>query len=141
MTKNEDLWPSELGLETVVTPVSILRTQAKLLGERTQGMIEGDVRTWTQGSDVYHDLNVVVPALDNYRYRLLRVHHPVMLYPVFVDEEPKPFGHIRMIGPIKMLGEEKGLKDEDALREWLRQALARQETKQILAHLYAQGAQ
>lgn len=133
----------DLGLETVVTPVSVLRTQAKLLGERTRGLLEGEVKTFTQGGYVYHDLNVVVPALDNYRYRLLRVHHPMSLYPVFVDEEPMPFGSMRPIKPIQpvqMLGED-GLKDEDALLEWLRQALAREETKRILANLYAQAAQ
>jgi hypothetical protein len=142
MTKNEDLWPSDLALETVVTPVSILRTQAKLLGERTQGLLEGEVNTWTQGSDVYHDLNVVVPALGNYKYRLLRVHHPVTLYPIFVDDEPMPYGHIRMIQPqpIVMLGE-GGMKDEDAFREWLRRTLAGEETRHILANLYAQATQ
>jgi hypothetical protein len=140
MTKSEDLWPSDLGLETIVTPVSILRTQANLLGERTRGMLVGEVQTWTTGDIVRHALNVVVPALDNYKYTLLKVHHPVMLYPVFVDEEPVPYGRIRMISQI---GTPDGfaLKDEDALREWLRETLARQETKQILAHLYAQAAQ
>lgn len=140
MTKNEDLWPSDLGLGTVVTPVSILRTQAKLLGERTRGMLEGEVKTWARGNDVYHDLNVVVPALDSYKYRLLRVHHPVTLYPVFVDEEPMPYGSIRLSIPIETQGG-GGLKDEDALREWLRQTLAKQETTQILKNLFAQATQ
>ena len=141
MTRNEDLWPSDLGLGTVVTPVSILRTQAKLLGERTQGLLDGEVKTSVQGGDVYHDLNVVVPALGNYRYRLLRVHHPMTLYPVFVDEEPMPSGPIRLKGLTESLNAAVGLKDEDALREWLRQTLAKQETTQILKNLYAQAAQ
>src|ERR1017187_4945968 len=140
MTRNEDLWPSDLGLGTVVTPVSILRTQAKLLGERTQGTLEGEVRTSTQGSDVYHDLNVVVPALGNYKYRLLKVHHAVTLYPVFVDEVTMPYGSIRANIPIETL-DSRELKDEDALREWLRQTLVKQETTQILKNLYAQGTQ
>ena len=140
MTKTEDLWPSDLGLGTVVTPVSILRTQAKLLGERTQGLLEGEVKTWTQGTNVYHDLNVVVPALDNYKYRLLRVHHPMTLYPVFVDEEPMPRGSIPVNIHMEILGG-GGLEDAHALREWLRQTLAGQETKRILENLYAQAAQ
>ena len=140
MPNNEDLWPSDLGLGTVVTPASILRTQAKLLGERTQGMLEGEVNTWTQGSDVYHDLNVIVPALDNYKYRLLRVHHSMTLYPVFVDEEPAPYNSLRARTPLEKLGD-RGLRDEDSLREWLRQTLAKQETTQILKNLYAQATQ
>jgi len=140
MTKTEDLWPSDLGLETIVTPVSLLRTQANLLGERTRGMLVGEVKTWTTGDTIHHALDVVVPALDDYKYRLLKVHHPAMLYPVFVDQEPMPYGSIRLSIPIEREGG-GGLKDEDSLREWLRQALARPETKQILAHLYAQATQ
>jgi hypothetical protein len=141
MTTNENLWPSDLELETIITPVSILRTQANLLGERTRGMLVGEVKTWTKGDTIHHALDVVVPALENYRYRLLKVHHSMALYPVFVDEEPTRHGPSPVKGLTESLNEATGLKDEDALREWLRQTLAREETKRILANLYAQATQ
>jgi hypothetical protein len=103
-------------------------------------MLEGEVQTWTQGENVCHELNVVVPALDDYKYRILKVHHPAMLYPVFVDEEPTADGRIRFKPTPQAFGE-GGLNDEQALREWLKRALARPETKQILSHLYAQATQ
>jgi hypothetical protein len=103
-------------------------------------MLEGEVKTWTQGDAVYHDLNVVVPALDNYKYRLLRVHHSMTLYPVVVDEEPEPYSPFRLQIPIEHLGN-LAVRDEDALREWLRKVLAKQETTQILKNLYAQATQ
>jgi hypothetical protein len=34
---NEDLWPSDLGIVSIVTPAAILRAQATLLGEKTKG--------------------------------------------------------------------------------------------------------
>ena len=99
-------------------------------------MLVGEVKTWATGDTIHHALDVVVPALDNYKYRLLKVHHSMMLYPVFVDEEPA-----RLKGLIESLNKAVGLTDEDALRKWLRETLARQETKQILANLYAQATQ
>jgi hypothetical protein len=142
MQANESFWPSDLQLATVVTPVSVLRTQATLLGEQTKGLLEGEVKTWTHESSVYHDLYIVVPALGGYRYRLLRVHHPMALYPVFIDEEPKPYGTIVMlpVGDFDPLGT-RTLNDEEALRSWLRKTLASEESTRIIRNLYAQATQ
>ncbi|MGA2741241.1 MAG: hypothetical protein ABSG65_27855, partial [Bryobacteraceae bacterium] len=86
---NEDLWPSDLGIaSTIVTPAAILRTQATLLGEKTKGILEAAVETFSANNDIYHRFVIKVPALGNYRYTLFQVHHPVTLYPVVVDQEP-----------------------------------------------------
>jgi len=38
-----DLWPEQIAETTEVSPVSILNGQAALLGEKTQGFVEGEV--------------------------------------------------------------------------------------------------
>ena len=40
-----DLWPKEFAPPTQVSPVAILREQAELLGEKTGGVVEGEVTT------------------------------------------------------------------------------------------------
>ena len=56
--------------------------------KKSKGLLHGEVESSTRDSKVYHRLSIVVPALDNYRFVLLRVHHSFLIYPVFVDESP-----------------------------------------------------
>lgn len=50
-----DLWPADIGEPNIRTPVSILREQASLLGEKTNNIVEGQVAeittdlVWTLG--------------------------------------------------------------------------------------------
>jgi hypothetical protein len=69
---NEDLWP-DLNLAPVVTPLSILREQAALLGKRTKGVLRGEVETWGAGERISNSFNIVVPSLGDYKYTLLYV--------------------------------------------------------------------
>ena len=71
-----DLWPTAALKVDVRTPVAILRTQATRLGQRTQGLLVGEVTVTTgENNQVVLGLEVIVPALNNYRYRLLSVQH------------------------------------------------------------------
>jgi len=146
---NEDLWPSDLGIVSIVTPAAILRAQATLLGEKTKGILEGAVETSSVGDQIRHRFVIRVPALGNYRYPLFSVHHAVDLYPVFIDEEPatpRPalMPDLSSVPGFTSLGDRldraSGLKSEPALRDWLRQTLASDETKRIIANLYAQAS-
>ena len=132
----EDYWP-DLDAAAVVTPASILKAQAAALSRKSKGLLQAEVETFGQGGSVYHRLVIVVPALENYRYSLLSLHHPPTLYPVYVDEEPKlPGGVAYSLIPI----EGRQLADQDQFRAWLRSALARDETKHVLESLMAQAA-
>ena len=78
-----DLWPKAKFETDIVTPVSILRRQAALLGEKTQQLVTADVSSNAGGSHMEHSFRLVVPALDNYKYELFRVRHKVdQLYPL-----------------------------------------------------------
>jgi len=80
-----DLWPPELKVAEVKSPVAILREQAALLKGKTEHEIEADVElgeSKTQGF-IYH-FYLVAPTLNNYHFRLFSVVHDVTLYPVTI---------------------------------------------------------
>jgi hypothetical protein len=85
----KSLWGDLTELAIVPTPKTILEEQASLLGEATGGMLIGVVEEAGQTRRFSYSLNVVVPALNNYTYEILRVSYPLEMYPVsLVAERP-----------------------------------------------------
>lgn len=123
MATRADLWGSLDAKDLVQrTPLSILREQAGLLGQKTNNLIEAQVaRTSHYGSDFVLALNIVVPGLDSYTYELLSVRHPVTLYPVTV------------------LSDGTTLENEEAFVNWLRAKLSSQDTHRIIGNLLSQA--
>jgi len=83
------MW-GELGnLEKVKTPAAVLREQANLLTEATGHILEGDV-TVGRGPFVawvfQASLDIVAPALNEYRYSVLEASYPMGIYPVHIRD-------------------------------------------------------
>jgi hypothetical protein len=79
------VWKLELGPPQVPTPVSVLRKQAKSLGELTDGMVVGKVETVSGRDAITHRFSLFAPLL-NYSYPLFSVTHDgVHLYPVKIS--------------------------------------------------------
>ncbi len=77
-----DLWPEEIVFTPTLSPLTILRHQAGILREKSRGVIEGEVLSSANGTDVSHELRLVAPSLDRYSRQLLRVnHHKDLPYP------------------------------------------------------------
>jgi hypothetical protein len=95
-----DLWPEDIGPISEKAPVNILREQASFLGQKTNNLIEAEVRQHEVSpsrdkefiKEFIYDFLIVVPPLDNYRYKLFRISHKISLYPVKinVDEDILP---------------------------------------------------
>lgn len=86
----KDLWPSDIAVHRVKSPVGILREQASLLGKKTNNIVQAEVQILDSIADLFGSaLFIVAPALSNYRYRLLLVWHKIELYPaqIFVEDE------------------------------------------------------
>jgi hypothetical protein len=133
----EDLWP-DISPAAIVTPASILKTQATALSQKTNGLLQGEVRTSANQGALYHQFILVVPALENYRYGLLRIRHTLAnVYPVYIDERPEPLRSVLNIPWVEDTA--KALKDEGEFREFLRETFASTETKRILENLLAQA--
>jgi hypothetical protein len=86
---SENLW-GEIPLNNKVTlPITILKEQATQLGVLTNRIIEGQVTSiGGQPNQVNYALEMVAPALANFRYRVLHItHDPVMVYPVTITAQ------------------------------------------------------
>lgn len=123
MATQADFW-GDIEIPVIRTPAAIMREQAALLGKKTKNIIEGAVETRISDGAFHHSLDLVVPSLDNYTYRLLSIEHGVELYPVTV-------------GDSRFLNRSK-LKTEEEFEAWLRDRLSSPETKRIIGNLLAQ---
>lgn len=103
-----DLWPKDInGLPALRTPVSILREQASLLGDKTDHLVEADVVARpSQNNRFAHSFQLIAPALNQYRYSLFEVTHGIELYPLSisfnntgyqVNKEPEFLEKLKMI--------------------------------------------
>ena len=96
------------------------------------------METWTNDTNIYHRFVIVVPALENYRYSLLRLHHLPTVYPVYVDESPLPIVEGESTDWNRAAGQTTYvLQDEVSFGVWLRKAFAAPETKRMLESLLA----
>ncbi|HYM75439.1 MAG TPA: hypothetical protein VE377_05615 [Candidatus Dormibacteraeota bacterium] len=120
-----DLWPKARFETDLVTPVSILRRQAALLGEKTQQLVTAYVASEALYNEMTHYFRLVVPALDNYKYELFRVTHKVdQLYPLT--------GHVQDKNPVK-------ITDQSDLVGWLKEVLSAESTAKRIDSLMAQA--
>jgi len=145
--QNENLWPSDIFVSKTVSPASILRHQASILSEKTRGMLEGDVTTKSERTAIIHSFYVVAPALDNYRYELFRIAHPVTLYPIRVLAGPNSHETISVDASAAVASDFDGigtyernreLPTEKEFLEWLRSAFTAEQTKKVIDALLAQ---
>ncbi len=104
--------------------MSILREQASALTQQTQGVLVGEATTKLQGDDLVVTLDVVVPGLNDYRYRVLMYEQPLEMYPGF------------FLAPVDDPG--KTIADEASFVAAVKAALASQRVKNALTSLLAQ---
>ncbi|HTW65727.1 MAG TPA: hypothetical protein VME17_13965 [Bryobacteraceae bacterium] len=124
-----DFWPDLSGARSTVTPLSLMKQQAALLGTRTHNLLEGEVAsTADQGRRLVHRFLIRAPTL-NYTYEVFRVSHNVAaLYPVFVESGP----HSRL------QTQQVHLDSEIEFMAWLKDVLGSDDTKRVLDSLLAQ---
>jgi hypothetical protein len=77
-----DLWPDQFGTLSLPPPILTMREQATIISNKTGGRIVAEVATARHGNNFEHVFLLVAPFLDDYRYQLFRVIHPVDLYPL-----------------------------------------------------------
>jgi hypothetical protein len=80
----DDLWPSDIADTKLVAPVSLLKEQAALLGEKTKQLLKAEVITQTTGTLLVHSFYLVAPTL-GYRYELFNASHHASFYPLNVN--------------------------------------------------------
>lgn len=89
------LWPDNISV-SVVSPLSILRAQVAPLQKMTKGLLLVNISTRTSEEldEVVHSMDLVAPALNNYRHQILSVTHSKdCVYPAKIEAAcfvPKP---------------------------------------------------
>jgi hypothetical protein len=92
-----DLWPAELAKVETRGPLTVLKEQASLLGEKTRNIVTAEVAhhhvSVSTGKHADYPFKLAFSltsaALGAYRYRLFWIAYGIELYPVhfFVDDE------------------------------------------------------
>jgi len=83
-----DLWPDDIGQTSLTAPLSVLQQQARLLADKTGGLVLGAVESVTErASSFMHSFILVAPTLNNYTTRVFRVKHGVHFYPLEILTE------------------------------------------------------
>lgn len=142
-----DLWPNDLGLVDIKSPLSILKDQASMLGQKTQMIVKaevgrGNVEYYFRSANIkkedlkkfFYDFYIVAPVLENYRYRLFGIMHDIDLYPVefLLDVEIEE----------EIIGEEVDLlvaHSESHFIDMLGRILNSNKTKKVIRSLLAQS--
>jgi hypothetical protein len=121
MPDSDDFWPANIAESNLITPVTILKEQAALLGEKTRQLVKGEVVTQTTGTLLVHYFYIVAPTL-SYRFELFNVQHHVNFYPLVLG----------------YLNKSTSLPTENDFKEKLKEIFAAQHTLNVVHSILAQ---
>jgi len=123
---SENLWGTLPKPDSVRTPLFLLREQAEILTEATQGVLVGTVTTIPQvGSNLDHYLKIIAPALNHYSFSVVNVSHGMTVYPVTVIDLAQSMGY--------------EVRDEKTLKEILKKILSSEAVHKVVGGLLAQS--
>jgi len=122
----EDFWPPDFPTGSDPEPVLLLKQQAELLTARTNGRVEGIVKSSAEGGTAFHSLYARVPALGDYMYKLLYIAHPVAAdpanpFPIAVEDS--------------LYLDRKSIQTMDEFRHWLKDILASEWVRTTIGRL------
>ncbi len=127
-TGTDDLWPEDLGSIEINSPVSIIRKQAALLGNKTSNLVEGIVVSEVdEDGDNIITFFLYAPALGDYRYKLFHIYHDIAdMYPIktATSDEQHSQGQI---------------ENEEELKYYLKRKFNSEKTLRIIRSLMAQS--
>ncbi len=138
-----DLWPETIGTVRVKSPVAILREQASLLGQKTQNLVQAQVKGGPADPRTFlYFFQIVVPALDYYKYELFTINHDIAFYPltIFLEEDICiELEKSSTLSPWQKTAEDAfKIETEDEFLEALKIIFGSEKTKRIVTALLSQ---
>jgi hypothetical protein len=122
-----DLWGPEFqGTSVESAPFVLLKEQAAALTCRTNGDVRGDVQQNVEEETVWSSLYALVPALGDYRYKLISIAHPVAAN----LNQPFPLTVFDTQGDGR-----KEVQDMDSFEKWLADVLSSPPIHQVIDNL------
>lgn len=154
MTSNKNLWGELPKPETIRTPYTLLKEQASILSEITNGLLIGEVTNDQRDNFFVNILRIKAPSINNYTYSVVQVQYPIQLYPVFVKNLTSDkfnnleknlinaannplMGFVDPGGLLVQQGYNK-YSSEEEFENALGEILSSQEVKQVISALLAQ---
>ncbi len=137
-----DLWPSDIATQgKAIAPVTILRRQAALLGQKTGNLVEAEA---LGGDEFKFSFSIVAPTLNDYRYRLFTISHSHEFYPLKIYLNAGKGGEDRVLVAaavrFTLRGEyvqELNCESESSFLDELRAIFDSPKTRQIIRALLA----
>ncbi len=117
----DNLWPENIADSNLTTPVTILKEQAALLGEKTRQLVKGEVVTQATGNLFVHYFYINAPTL-SYKFELFTLSHGINFYPLVM----------------KYLNNTTPLISESAFKDKLKEIFAAQHTLNVVHSILAQ---
>ncbi|MGK7928933.1 MAG: hypothetical protein AB4290_27465 [Spirulina sp.] len=140
----KNLWGEIPKPEHLRTPYTILKEQAAILSNLTEGLLIGEVialEKIQQRTDPYlkskqqvekeffYVLRIKVPALNNYTYSIVQISYPIELYPILVK---------KLVSRYLMKEDEAECHTEEQFEEALQEILSSREVKHAISVLLSQ---
>jgi hypothetical protein len=132
----DDLWGADFHPSNAESkPVTLLKKQAELLGERTEGRVQGIVKqNVSPDGTAWASLYARVPSLKNYEHKLISIS-----YPVASRDPVHPFP-LTAVNP--SYGDEVSIDNMEAFRDWLSKTLSSGDIRSTIENLmrFSSGA-
>ncbi len=121
----EDFWPDyNKTITEDPAPVVLLKEQARLLGRKTGGRVEGVVREVPMGGGTTYFLNLRAPAIGDYEYKILDFHIPLTVGVM----RPFPFQASDSDRTVQIANMEN-------FKEWLKTTLSSESVANVIGNL------
>jgi hypothetical protein len=150
-----DLWPADIAYTRQKAPVTILKEQAVLLGDKTQNIVTASVEAippgllrrtpqdiWQTRQDTFaYQFSLVAPALSHYRYQLFSIVHDASMYPVMFrfDDEIKREYREFAIATARLDDPDCQAETEEQFLETLKFIFQTSKTRQVIQAILAQS--
>ncbi len=142
-----DLWPSDLSTVDQRSPLTILKEQAALLGEKTQNIVIAVLedrsipeRSLVNMYPFRYGFLLTSPALGNYRFGLFSIGYDIYMYPVTFDLDSDVADEILKDIHVK-LGKDGTFQasNEDEFTEILKRIFSSRKAVQVIRALLSQA--
>lgn len=149
----ENLWPEDIGGATHRTPLTILKEQASLLGQRTKNIVTAEVQRLAVNT-LYafnYRFYIVGPALENYHYGLFALSFDTRLYPAVLTLDTDVAAELRQEASLEFYQDKEvnptlarsenniQVESEEELGHVLKLIFAAQKTRQVISAILSQS--
>lgn len=131
----QDLWLDEIKSTEIISPVTIIKEQGKILGRKTNNIVVGEVKHIDSNQFPFAYGFALVCSTINYEYYLFDFLFPIEMYPVIII----PDNSIANELSLPSRNPEITIESEQGLIESLKKIFSAQKTVKIITTLLSQS--